>query len=185
MAKQQQDTESKVLRAMEQAESPQDNLIHLSTGVVLRGRMAPPLILMQVMSAFPRPKPPVVFIKDMGREMENADDPDYLDRLKDWRTEQSSAMLVALIATGTELYQKPKGMAGPDDKEWLDEYALLNLPMLRENKAWRYLRWVQFKAATAAEDTQKIMEVVGRLSGVPESAAKTAEQFPGRDQEDR
>lgn len=173
--------EGKVLQALDSANAPQDDLIRLSTGVVLRGRCAPPLVLMQVLSAFPRPTPPMVFIEAMGRSVENPDNPDYLDRLKDWKNEQSSIMLTALIATGTELVQKPKGMPGPEDKEWLDEYSLLGLPMHRENKAWRYLCWVQFKAATAAEDTQKIMEVVGRLSGVPEGAAKTAEQFPGSD----
>jgi hypothetical protein len=179
------DTDEKVLHAMEAATQPQDNLIHLSTGVILRGRQAPPLTLMTIMAAFPRPKVPVVFIESMGREMENPDNPDYQERVKEWKTEQSNAMLVALIATGTELYECPPGMPGPDDSEWMDEYSLLSLPMHRENKAWRYLRWVQYKAAISADDTQKIMKVVGRLSGVPESAAKTAEEFPGGNQKGR
>lgn len=173
------DMEGKVLRAVEDSGKPQDNLIMLSTGVVLRGKQAPPLTLMAVMSAFPRPKPPTVFIETMGREMENPDDPDYQDRVKDWKTDQSNAMVVALIATGTELAKLPKGVCGPHDQEWLDEYGLLNLPMHPENKAWRYLRWVQFKAAVSADDIQLIMKVVGRLSGVPESAVQSAEEFPG------
>ncbi len=180
------DIDTKVLRAAEEAEKPQDNLIRLSTGVVLRGRQAPPLTLMAIMGAFPRPKPPTWKNPAFGgREMENTDDPDYQDRVKDWQGEQSNAMVVALIATGTELYSKPAGMPGPDDREWMDEYSLLNLPMQTENKAWRYLRWVQYKAATDAQDIQKIMEVVGRLSGVPNSAVKTAEAFPGSDQKTR
>lgn len=173
------DVDTKVLRAVEEAGKPQDNLIVLSTGVVLRGKQAPPLTLMAVMSAFPRPKPPLVFIEAMGREVENADDPDYQDRVKEWKTDQSNAMISALIITGTELVKLPRGMCSPEDKEWLDEYAMLNLPMSPENKAWRYLRWVQFKAAVSADDTQLIMKVVGRLSGVPESAVKSAEDFPG------
>lgn len=179
------DTDERVLHAVEEATKTQDDLIRLSTGVILRGKMSPPLILMQVMAAFPRPKVPVVMIKDMGREMENPDDPDYQKRVKEWQTEQSNAMMVALIATGTELYEVPNDMPGPDDPAWLDEYALLGLPMHHESKAWRYLRWVQFKAALSAEDTQEIMRVVGRLSGIPENAAKTAEEFPGRDQKAR
>lgn len=179
------DTEEKVLRAVNAAKAPQDDLIRLSTGVVLRGKQSPPLVLMTVMSAFPRPKVPVVMIKDMGREMENPDDPDYQARLKEWKAEQSDAMLVALISTGTELVSLPKGMPGPDDDLWLDEYSLLGLPMHRENVAWRYLRWVQYKAALSAEDVNQIMKVVGRLSGIPESAAKAAEDFPGSDEESR
>lgn len=180
-----EDLDSKVLGAVEDATKPQDNLIRLSTGVVLRGHMAPPLVLMQVMSAFPRPSVPVVFIKDMGREMENPDDPDYLLRVKEWKTQQSDVMLVAMISTGTELVKCPKGMPGPDDDQWIDEYSLLNMPMHRDNKAWRYLRWVQFKAALTTEDINEIVKVVGRLSGVSESAAKTAEDFPGSDQAGR
>lgn len=179
------DTERTALDAVERASQPQDNLIHLSTGVVLRGRQAPPLTLMTVMAAFPRPKPPMVFIEAMGREVENADNPDYLERIKIWQTEQSHAMLVALITTGTELESKPKGMPGPDDREWIEQYSLLGLPMHRENKSWCYLTWVQFKAAVSAEDTQCIMEVVGRLSGIPEKAAKAAEDFPRSNQKSR
>lgn len=179
---QQIDTDSKVLRALEDVNKPQDNLIHLSTGVVLRGKQAPPLTLMAVMSAFPTPKVPVYFVETMGREMENPDDPEYLERVKNWKNDQSNAMVVALISTGTELAELPDGMSGPDDDAWLEDYALLDLPMQPLNKAWRYLRWVQFKAAIATDDINKIMEVVGRLSGVPNSAVKTAEAFPGSNQ---
>lgn len=179
------ETETRVLKALAGTAQPQDNLIHLSTGVILRGRQSPPLVLMTVMASFPRPKPPVVYIEAMGREMENPDNPDYLERIKDWKTEQSNAMLVALISTGTELQSKPKGVPGPEDDQWLEEYSLLGLPMHKENKAWRYLRWVQFKAIASEADTQCIMEVVGRLSGIPEKAAKTAEDFPGSDEAGR
>lgn len=176
------DTDQRVLQAMEELNQPQDNLIRLSSGVILRGKQAPPLTLMAIMSAFPRPKPPTWKNPVMGgREMENTADPDYLDRVKAWETEQSNVMMVALIATGTELVSKPDTLPGPDDQAWLDEYALLNLPMQPENKSWRYLRWVEFKAAVSADDIKTIMQAVGRLSGIPESAAKTAEAFPGSD----
>lgn len=178
---QDQDIENRVVRAVDDAKKPQDDLIRLSTGVVLRGKQAPPLILMTVMAAFPRPKPPVYKSPEMGREIENADDPDYLDRVKAWQTDQSSATLNALILAGTELVSKPEGMPGPDDAVWMDEYELMGLAMRRDNASWRYLRWVQYKAATTADDIKSLMQVVGRLSGIPESAAKSAEAFPGGD----
>lgn len=174
--------EERVIQALDDAHRPQDNLIRLSTGVVLRGKMAPPLTLMMIMSAFPHPKPPTWKNPEFGgREMENTDDPDYLERVKSWQVEQSNAMTNALIITGTDLVEKPAGMSGPDEDGWLNEYSLLNLPMHSDNKAWRYLIWVQFKAATSSDDIKEIMQVVGRLSGVPESAVKSAEQFPGSD----
>lgn len=176
------DKDQKVVQVLDDLNKPQDNLVQLSSGVVLRCKQAPPLTLMAIMSAFPRPKPPTWKNPLMGgREMENTADPDYLDRVKAWETEQSSVMMVALIATGTELVSKPADLPGPEDQGWLDEYALLNLPMQPENKSWRYLRWVQFKAAVSADDIKKIMQVVGRLSGVSETAVKSAEAFPGSD----
>lgn len=170
----------KAVKAVEEAQLPEDNTITLSTGVVLRGKQVPPLVLIKVMSAYPRPKPPTWFNPTMGREMENPDNPDYIEQVKAWRTESGNITLNALIMLGTELVSVPKKFPGPDGKEWLDEYAVLGVPMSPENKNWRYLTWVTFKAAPAVEDLDKIKEVVGRLSGISESKVAAAEQFPGR-----
>lgn len=180
-----EDIGTRVVQAVDDAKKPQDNLIHLSTGVVLRGKQAPPMILMAIMGSFPRPKPPVYRSEEMGRDVENPENPDYLSRVQAWQAEQSEAVLNALIISGSEFVSKPDKMPGPEDKEWLEEYEMLNLPMRRENAAWRYLRWVQYKAAVTADDTKLIMQVVGRLSGVPEKTVQSAEQFSGSDQTDR
>jgi hypothetical protein len=168
-----------VIEAVEESQKPKDNTITLSTGVVLRGKQANPLTLIDVMANFPRPKPPTWKHPTMGREMENPDDPDYQERVKSWEAESSSSILNAMILLGTELVKTPKGFPDPDDDEWLDEYELLNLPMRPNNKSWRYLKWVLFKAARDEADMMKIRNVVGRLSGVSERAVDSAEQFPG------
>lgn len=159
--------------------------ITLSTGVVLRGKQAPPLTLVHILSRYPRPKVPVYFNKTMGRDMENPDNPEYLEEVQSWKMEMADAVLSALILLGTQLLSKPDGFPGPDDDEWLDEYRLLGLDMMPENKSWRYLSWVKFKAVVTADDTKKIREVVGRLSGVPETSVQAAEDFPGRKQDGR
>lgn len=171
--------------AVDKAKEPEDNLIHLSTGVVLRGKMANPLTLVKVLSAFPRPKVPVHFVKEMGREVENPDDPDYIDRVQAWKTERSGSALNAMILLGTDLVSVPKKFSTPDGDDWMDEFALLGLPMNPESKSWRYLTWVMTKAAVTVEDLNKIQEVVGRLSGIPESKVEAAENFPGSDQASR
>jgi hypothetical protein len=178
----QPDTEGKTALAVDLATTPEDNTIRLSTGVVLRGKQANPLTLVKVMAAFPRPRPPTWRDPKMGREMENPDDPEYIERVKAWQMESSNAVLNALILLGTELDSKPKKVPGPDSDEWLEEYELLGVPMNPANKSWRYLTWVTFKAAGTKEDLNKIQEVVGRLSGVPEKAVAAAETFPGSDQ---
>lgn len=175
------DTETKIVEAVEEASRPASNIITLSTGVALVGRKANPLTLIKVMASFPRPKPPVVFIKVMGREMENPDDPDYIDRVKAWKAESGAAMLNAMILLGTSLRSVPKGYPGPDDQSWVDEYVLLNLPLNLENKSWRYLTWIQFKACADEMDLKIIQDVVGRLSGIREADVKAASAFPGRD----
>lgn len=155
--------------------------ITLSTGVVLRGKQAPPLVLISIMAEFPRPVPPTYLNKQLGRMTENPDDPDYLDRVKDWETRRNTRILDALIVLGTEVVSIPKTMSGYKDKQWLDEYRILNLEIFPDNNSWRYLTWIKFKAAVVPEDLSKIQEAVGRLSGVPESTVQAAEDFSGSD----
>lgn len=172
------DVETRVVEAAEKIEV-EDNLIRLSTGVVLLGKPAPALALVKVMASFPRPKVPTYFNTTLGRELENPDDPDYLERVQAQKTESASAMLNALILFGTEIETVPKKFPGPSANEWIDEYREVGLDAKPENKTWRYLNWVIFKAAPSAEDMQAIQKVVGRLSGVPESAVQDAEEFSG------
>lgn len=172
------DVEIKTVEAVENAKQKEDNAITLSTGVVLKGKQVPPLLLIKIITSSPRPKVPVYMDKNMGREMENPDDPDYQERVKAWKMEQSNMTLNALILLGTELVSVPKKFPGPDEKDWMEEYQLLGIPMLPENKSWRYLTWLTYKAAPGSDDLDKIKEVVGRLSGIPESKVDAAEQFP-------
>lgn len=180
MAKQTKDVIERVAEAAE--ESVELNLIRLSSGVVLRVKQAPPLALIKVIAHFPRPKPPVYFNKAMGREMENPDDPEYINQLKAHQTESSDAVLNALILLGTELAETPKGFPGPDSNDWLEKYTSLGLTPHPENKSWRYLTWISFMAVANEDDLLLIRDKVGRISGVPEDAVKAAERFPGRNQ---
>jgi hypothetical protein len=181
MSKKQVDIDTAL--AVDAAQTNTEAIITLSTGVVLKCKQAPSLTLVKVMGAFPRPKPPVWINKQVGREMENPDDPDYIERLRAWQMESSNAILNALVLLGTELVSKPKGFPGPNEDAWLDEYQLLGVPMLPENKSWRYLTWVTFKAAIADSDMDLIKEAVGKLSGIPEQKVKAAEEFPGSNPE--
>jgi len=175
--------DEEVAEAIEEQKKPKDNTITLSTGVVLRGKQANPLILIDVMANFPRPKPPIWKNPKMGREMENPDDPEYRARLQGWEMEMSSATLNAMILLGTELVKVPKGFPKPKDDSWLEEYELLGLDMRPDNDSWRYLKWVTFKAVKDEKDLEKIRDVVGRLSGVSESSVESAAAFPGSEQE--
>jgi len=138
------------------------------------------LALVKVMAAFPRPKPPMYKNNVLGREIENPDDPDYLERVQAHKNESAAAMINALILLGTEVESTPKGFQKHTDNDWVDEFRVLGMPTNEDNPRWRYLNWVTFKAALTTDDMNEIQRVVGRLSGVPESAVKSAEEFPGR-----
>ena len=159
-----------------------DNLITLSTGVVLRAKQANPHILIRIMTANPRPKPPVQFIPAMGREMENPDHPDYIEQVKAWEMTYNNGMLNALIGLGTELVSLPKKFPKPTDSDWIEEYKVLGLPVMAESPSWRYITWVLFKAAVVDTDTKLIAEKVRALSGVQEADVRNAETFPDGDQ---
>lgn len=171
-------SERKTVAAVEQANQPENDTITLSTGVVLRVKKVPSLTLIKMLASSPRPKVPVYFNKNMGREIEHPDDPDYIERVRSWKIEISDMTLNALILLGTELVKCPKGVPSPESDKWIQKYSLLGQPITAENEYWRYLTWVTFVAATADSDMGLIQEVVGRLSGVPEAAVEATETFP-------
>lgn len=170
----------KTVRAIaDQKKGAQDEFT-LSSGVVLRAKKANPIMLIKVMTRFPRPKPPIVPDVRMGRDMENPDDPDYIERVKAWDMESNAQVLNALILLGTELVSVPKGVEKPSGDKWIDKYRLLDMPVHPESEDWRYLSWVTFIAAPDEKDLDIIQEAVSKLSGIAEADVKDAEQFPGR-----
>lgn len=163
----------------EEAAKEEDNLITLSTGVVLRGKAAPSLALVKVIAKHVRPKPPEIKSEALGRIIENGADPDYLQRVKAYETESAHDVLNVLILYGTEVVSVPKGFPTVKSNTWLEEIRAIGLEVEPDNESWRYLNWIMFKAAPSPEDTQKIQEVVGSLSGVTERAVQAAEDFSG------
>lgn len=161
-----------------------DDLIHLSTGVVLRAKQANPNVLIRIMTASPRPKPPVYFNDAMGREMENPDHPDYIKQVSAWEMEYNNGMLNALVGLGTELVSTPKKFPKPEDDGWIEDYKALGLPVNVKSEAWRYITWVLFKAAVIDTDTKLIGDKVKGLSGVREADVRNAETFPDGDEAD-
>ena len=175
------ETDMKTVRAVADAKKGAQNEFTLSSGVVLRAKKANPITLIKVMTRFPRPKPPVVFMKDMGRDMENPDDPDYIERVGAWDMDRNAQVLNALILLGTELVSCPKGIESYKGNKWVEKYKVLDMPVHPDNEDWRYLTWVTFIAAPDDNDMNVIQEAVGRLSGIAEADVKAAEQFPGSD----
>lgn len=174
------ETDKVVAKAVDEENKPKetDNLIRLSTGVILKAKQANPSALIRVMTKQKRPTPPLVDDPGMGRKMENAMDPDYIKRVQAWELDYSNGMLNVLIGLGTELHSKPDNIPGKDDESWLADYRALELPTMENSPAWRYITWVMFVAAPTAQDLTLIGDKVKALSGTPEEEVRKAETFP-------
>ena len=171
------ESDKAIAKALDGNSGQESKEIHLSTGVILLAKQANPNVLIRIMTAVPRPKPPVWKHPDFGREMENLEHPDYIKQVQAWEMQYNNGMLNALVGLGTTLKEKPKKMPGPDDKSWLDDYRIFGLPTMEDSKAWRYVTWVLFLAAPLDTDTKMIGEKVKQLSGVKEADVQNAENF--------
>lgn len=174
-------TDKAIAKAVDTHGQAADNEIRLSSGVILTAQQANPNVLIRIMTAVPRPHPPTYYDEMMGKVMENPDHPDYKKQVEAWEMQYNNGMLNALVGLGTKLKSKPKGMPGPDDPSWLEDYKAFGLPVVADSKAWRYIAWVLFLAAPTDKDTQLIAEKVRSLSGVKEEDVQAAESFPNGD----
>jgi hypothetical protein len=155
-------------------------MIELSTGIVLRAKKVPNMVYADLTRKFPRPKPPRVFIKDIGREEENPDDPNYIAALDAWNSDVALSMVDVMILLGTAIESVPEDMEKPDGTQWSEDLEIIGLP-IGTNQRKRYLMWVKHYAAPSDEDIALITEQVGKLSGVSEKDVADAVKFRKRD----
>lgn len=165
-----------VHETVQKARAGKDSFISLSTGVILKPIRVPNMLFPEIMSRFERPKAPRVFIADLGREEENAADPDYISKLSTWQSEFTKAIVDAMIILGTEIEFIPEEIEKQDSEKWLRKLSALRINPKGEEE--RYLLWIKMIAAPTDTDIQLIMEKVGQLSGVSEADVSDAvEQF--------
>lgn len=141
--------------------------ITLSTGVVLTSKSVNRNIFADILSEHTAPPIPTYYNADKGREEENPQDPEYLDKLRRYNTQLARAMSDALIVLGTDLESKPDNLPGQDDPTWVEETELLRLYKLTTRRG-RYLAWVKTVAIATDDDFAAISKSVRRAMGVPE-----------------
>lgn len=171
-------TERAVLQAAERTNGSHDpTLVELSTGVVLRVKKVPRQVFADIVADIKAPAVPVAYIPDKGREEENPDDPDYLDKYRTYQARLAKAMSDAVTLLGTDVESVPDGFPTDTDRDWLDEMRALGHDL--SNPKARYLAWVKYKAAVDEDDFNRIWKGVGRLSGVTETdTADELQRFP-------
>ncbi len=167
----------------EKRERGEEQIVTLSTGVELRVTSVPKNFLYAVTSRFKQPKIPTYFNEGKGREEENPDDPDYKDEVEQYMADVANASNDVVLLRGTQIKKLPKEFPGPDSEQWIEEMEALDLPMV-DNSRVRYLTWVKGMAAPLDSDITRLMEEIGRLTGVTEADVADAldrfQRFAGR-----
>jgi hypothetical protein len=157
------------------SQGDQAGVVTLSTGVKLRIKKMSIMLVTDIVAEKQRqrPKPPVTFIKTLGRHEENPLDPDYLERKDAWQAEMATAVNDAMVLEGTEpILPLPRGIAGPDDKDFLERMRTLGREPI--SKSAKYLAWVKYVAAPTQDDVTTVIAEVGKQSGVPEAGVQAA-----------
>jgi hypothetical protein len=171
----------KVIDAVENSgNGTSHGIITLSTGVQLQCRKISPLLMTDVMRQFQKPRVPMFYNEDLGREEENPNDPIYIENLDNYNRDMSLAILDTMIVAGTSIKYVPEDVENVDGTEWRETMEAAGIK-ITENKKRTYLFWVKHVAATSDTDTGIIMEGVGRMSGVAASDVDSAvKQFRNR-----
>lgn len=155
--------------------------IVLSNGVVFKvkdfPREAVARIYQKIQDQYPEPKVPMVWIKDMGRDEPNPNDPDYRAAITTWQVRFTDRVVNALAFDALELEQ-PGEVAGPESAEFRDFLKLVYGEEPMETERGRYVQWVQYRAIPPS-DLMMFSRRLLQLAGIPEEAVREIEAtFP-------
>lgn len=155
------------------------NLTTLSSGVILRHKRVPPMVLAKLDEKYADPDAPHVWDSEKERSIPNPNDPEYIKALDKNRMQRGTAMIDVLIGLGTEIVHIPEGMQTPDDEEWVENLSFVSIEVPKL-KIGKYLAWVKYYAAEDARDIQLLAKKGSAALGVSEEdVARSIENFQG------
>jgi len=158
--------------------------VTLSTGVVLKFKQIPPGMMIKVMTKMKKPEVPKIWVERDKIWVQNPDNPEYIKDMEFYELESAGFLLNTMILLGTDIVKfDGRSMQGPDSDEWLEEFEVLGLETMPDNKSWRKLNWLLKVAAATDKDFEAISNGVGELSGVPEENVAEAAKFPGSNED--
>ena len=153
--------------------------LYLTSGVVAVAKRMSPTRLLAAMNRWPRPTPPTTYHETLQREIENPDDPDYIERVKEYKGKMAEALLNVMLIYGVEIIEVPDDIPQIQSNDWVDRIRATGEPVDPENVWWRQLNYFHDVAAPLDLDHTLIQEEVGRLNGITQNDANTAANFPG------
>ena len=165
---------------MAKVKAEKTNTITLSSGVVLEWRRVGWWIVNAAARRLSKPKVPMQFIEEKGREDPNPAHPDYIAALDEYDAAYRDIVYDAYLWFGTSILSKPENMLGPDE-DWPADYAFLGIEA-PEGKQRRYVEWVKMVACLG--DEVEVASVITRVRAEStvseEDVTAAAESFPGQ-----
>lgn len=148
----------------------------LDNGIVLSIKSVPPLLLDSVLSEFPDPEPPKIWMEDLGREEPNPGHPDYAKALKEAGDARDLAVNNVVLAVGTSVKSVPEGYFRPEEDGWVAgvQYAAkvagkeLQVEPADGDSAARYLQWLRWYACETGMDVALVQSLPYHLAGIRE-----------------
>lgn len=143
-----------------------ERVMTLSTGVRLKCKAIPHWLISDILDEYNnnRPKMPQYFDERRKIWLDNPDSEDYAKAMTDWNAKTGIAFANSMIIEGTKIESLPKEFSGPDNPEWLERMAAQKRDT--SNKYITYLMWVKYVAGPTNEDTKRLLQAIGQLSGV-------------------
>lgn len=175
------------LAKIKQSQNDKASAITLSNGVqlLIKKIPSPKMIDILQLANRGRPTPPMAFIENLGRQEANPSDPDYKEALASFNVQRGKVLMDAFLLYGTKLYVCPADVPSVDKpQEWMDGMGEIGISAPTSQRGI-YLEWLKSVALAEEDDFTKVMDEVGRKSGVREqdvkNAAATFQPEPGRE----
>ena len=150
-----------------------EDLIHLSSGVVLKRVPFSRMVLVSIMRNFKEPPVPKFYNEDKERWEENPNHPDYAKALDAHNLDVTFALLDVGITLGTKLHSLPKDFENPAGDGWVTTFKGLGFTVPDEPRL-RYLMWVKNVACLTEKDTEAIADKVLSVFGTREATVEQA-----------
>lgn len=151
-------------------------------GLVLRLQKVNSNIAVDAEMRFPKPKVPMIHIKDDDRYEENPSDPDYLDALNTWRNSMYENNYNLFLGLGVvrEFEHLPAGLPSLDSDEWEEPAQLLGV-VLPTSRLGRMVAWLRYTVFQDADEMNACIHKIAVYSGLAaeEEVAVAVETFPG------
>jgi len=151
-----------------------------STGVVVRTKRVPPMVLGELTRKYKKPQAPRVKNAFIGTEEYNYADPDYNKAVDEWNTEITFGMVDVYLVMGTEIVSIPDGFPELDSDDWTEDFEIIGIE-ISEKKKGRYLQYMKFVVLPDPDDINAIVDSCSRKSGVPEEDVQEAAEHIFRD----